>query len=146
MVIRLATAQDKGKLFNIFDQFAAFLKASDVPSVVGKELFDSTIIRDEVKMFVAEDNDQFVGYVILFLLPILRHGSHYGHIEEFFVNQDYRHKGVGTQLFDAVKKYCLEHSVTVIRLNSGNDLIDAHKFYEKNGGKTTEKFFRFDLK
>ena len=52
---------------------------------------------------------------------------------------------MGTQLFNAVKDYCRKNNIKVIKLDSGNELTSAHKFYEKNGGRTSERFFRFDL-
>ena len=59
--------------------------------------------------------------------------------------KEYRRKGVGKALFDALKTWCKKHNVNVIKLDSGLELPDAHKFYESMGGKFTEKMFRFDL-
>src|SRR3989338_3478559 len=83
--------------------------------------------------------------ITLYLLPNMRHGWHRGHVEDFVISENSRGKGIGTQLFNAVKKYCKENNIKVIKLDSGVDLIGAHKFYEKNGGKFTEKMFRFDV-
>ena len=71
----------------------------------------------------------------------MRHGWHRGHVEDFIVNET----GIGTQLFNAIKQYCKENNIKVVKLDSGVDLIGAHQFYEKIGGKFTEKMFRFDI-
>ena len=79
------------------------------------------------------------------MLPNIRHGWHRGHIEDFFVTNTERGKGTGTKLLNFIKDYCQQNNIKVIKLDSGNELTAAHKFYEKNGGKTTERFFRFDI-
>src|SRR6266403_5323146 len=142
MTVRIATAQDKEKVLSLLDEFAAFLKAADVPSQVGRTVFDEVMKRDDIKIFVAEDEKEMVGYLMFFLLPIIRHGVHYGHIEELFVSEKSRGNGVGRALFNAAKEYCLKNKVKVIKLASGNELTKAHEFYERNGGKSTERFFR----
>lgn len=80
-----------------------------------------------------------------YILPNIRHGWHRGHIEDFFTTASYRGKGVGTQIFTAIKDYCRNNTITVIKLDSEKDLLNSHKFYEKNGGTFTKKMFRFDL-
>lgn len=145
MTIRIATAHDKDKILKLFDEFSCLLKAKDVPSEKGSSIFDEIVSRNDMKIFIAEEDEQVLGLTTLYLLPNIRHGWHRGHIEDFFVTANNRGKGVGTQLFNGVKEYCSNNGVKVIKLDSGNELTNAHKFYEKNGGQTTERFFRFDL-
>ena len=145
MEIRMATSSDKESVLQLFDEFSLFFKNTDKPSEIGRDIFDEVISRKDTMIFLAEGEKKVVGFMTFYLLPNIRHGWHQGHIEDFFVLESYRGKGVGTELFHAVKTYCKNNNVKVIKLNSGNDLIQAHEFYEKNGGKTTERFFRFDL-
>lgn len=145
MTIRLATSQDKDQVLTLFDELASLFQEKQIPSLVGGEIFDEVIRRKDTMIFVAEENGQLRGFVTFYLIPNIKHGWHRGHIEDFFVTGKVRGKGVGTQLFDFIKQYCKENSINVIKLDSGNELTNAHKFYEKNGGKTTERFFRFDI-
>jgi GNAT superfamily N-acetyltransferase len=133
MNIRLATAQDKEQVLALLDEFSSLMRAKEIPSQIGGAIFD------------ADEQGQLQGLATLYLLPNIRHGWHRGHIEDFFVTPTLRKKGVGTQIFTFMKDYCLKNHVKVIKLDSGNELTDAHAFYEKNGGKTTERFFRFDI-
>jgi len=89
MNVRLAMKEDKEQVLKLFDEFASFLQAEDVPSQIGGTLFDEVINRKDIKIFLAEDNNQLVGYIQLILLPIIRHGSHYGHIEEAKLQKDF---------------------------------------------------------
>ncbi len=146
MKIRLATSEDKSAVLALFDEFSDFLGSSDQKaSAIGGGIFEEVIERDDTKIFVADDGTGLVGVITLYLLPNIRHGWMRGHIEDFFVSASQRSSGVGAAMFDAVQDYCRAHGVKVIKLDSGNELADAHRFYEKHGGKTTERFFRFDL-
>lgn len=145
MMIRLATSEDKGQVLKLFDEFSSMLQAREIPSQVGGKIFDEIINREDTKIFIADNNGELQGLVTFYLLPNIRHGWHRGHIEDFFITSNARNKGVGTQLLSFIKDYCRKNNIKVIKLDSGNELINAHKFYEKNGGKTTERFFRFDI-
>jgi len=145
MMVRIATAQDKEQILRLFDEFSRFVHAEDFPSKIGGDIFDEIISREDAKIFVAEDNGELVGVVTFYLLPNIRHGWHRGHIEDFFVTEAMRGKGVGKLLFDSVKEFCRKNSIKVIKLDSGNELTNAHEFYVRNGGKSTERFFRFDI-
>lgn len=145
MNTRFATAKDKVNIINLFNEFGSLINAADIPSKVGGEIFDEIISRNDTKIFVMEENDQILGIATFYLLPSIRHGWKRGHIEDFFITNTARNKGVGTFLLKSIKDYCHKNNIKVIKLHSGNDLVKAHRFYEKNGGKSTERFFRFDI-
>jgi len=145
MNIRFATPQDKEQILKLMDEFNVLLKSDHVPSKIGGAVFDEIINRDDNKIFVAEENDKLIGTATIYLLPNIRHGWHQGYIKDFFTTESMRGKGVGTATFEAIKDYCRKNNVKVIKLATGNELIGAQKFYEEKGGKSTERFFRFDI-
>ncbi len=140
MKVRLATTKDKDQVLKLLDEFSALLKAKDKPSQMGGVVFEEVIGRNDTMIFVAEEEGELLGMATFYLLPNIRHGWHRGHVEDFFVTDEARNQGVGTQLLTAMKEYCRKHNIKVIKLDSGNELTSAHRFYEKNGGKSTEKF------
>ncbi len=152
MNIRLATNKDKNRALKLLDELGeevnkmtGYNPHNAEAQKVGGRIFDEIISRKDTLIFVAEEGDELVGLITLYLLPNIRHGWHRGHIEDFVVSKAVRGKGIGSQLFDAVKKHCKENNIKVIKLDSGVELTNAHRFYEKNGGKFTEKMFRFDI-
>lgn len=145
MIVRFATLEDKEQVLKLFDEFSRFFQASDTPSLVGGGVYEEVISRPDTKIFIAEENGKLVGIATFYLLPNIRHGWHRGHIEDFFTTESMRGKGVGTAIFNSIKEYCQKHNIKVIKLDSAVELTDTHKFYEKNGGKFTEKMFRFDM-
>jgi len=145
MNVRFATQIDKAHILNLFDEFGLMINATDIPSKVGGAIFDEIISRNDTKIFVIEENGQILGMSTFYLLPSIRHGWNRGHIEDFFITDTKRNQGLGAFLLKSIKDYCRKNNIKVIKLHSGNELINAHHFYEKNGGKTTERFFRFDI-
>lgn len=145
MKIRIATPKDKAQVLALLDEFSSLMKAKEIPSHVGGAIFDEIMSRKDTIIFVADNQGKLQGIATLYLLPNIRHGWHRGHIEDFFVTDTMRKKGVGTEIFTFMKDYCRKNHIAVIKLDSGNELTNAHAFYEKNGGKTTERFFRFDI-
>lgn len=145
MNVRLATKMDKTMVLELFDEFGKMINAAEIPSKVGGAMFDEITGRDDTKIFVIEEKGCMLGIATFYLLPNIRHGRKRGHIEDFFITGSARNKGAGTFLFESIKDYCRKNKIKVFKLNSGNDLVKAHRFYEKKGGKTTERFFRFDI-
>ncbi|MBI5127249.1 GNAT family N-acetyltransferase [Candidatus Roizmanbacteria bacterium] len=154
MRVRQATLKDKDQIFKLFDELTDEVNkkrgyATDTRRTVeiGSRVFEEIIERKDTMIFVAEDEsrNQLLGLVTFYLLPNIRHGWHRGHVEDIVVTKSSRNQGVGKKMFAAVKEYCRKNNIKVIKLDSGNELTNAHRFYEKVGGKHTEKMFRFDL-
>jgi len=153
MKIRFATKTDKESVLQLLDELGeevnkkmGFSPHNAEAKKIGGPIFEEIISRKDTLIFVAEDNEKLVGLATFYLLPNMRHGWHRGHVEDFVISEKMRGKGVGTQLFNTIKQYCKEKNIKVIKLDSGVDLTEAHRFYEKSGGKFTEKMYRFDIK
>lgn len=149
--IRTATENDKKPVLRLLDELLTYIEdtqkhgSHDPVEEVGSDLFNEVTTKNSVKIFVAEENSNIVGVATFFLYPIVRRGQYRGQLEELVVTKSMRGKGVGSKLLEAVKLYCKENKIHSFRLNSGIELTETHKFYEANGGKFTEKMFRFDL-
>ncbi len=100
MNIRLATLEDKSQVLNLFDEFSLLFYAKEIPSKVGRNIFDEILKRNDTKIFVADDEGKLVGLATFYLIPNIRHGWHRGHIEDFFTTSSYIGKGVGTLIFN----------------------------------------------
>lgn len=152
MNVRFANKRDKQQVLGLLDELGEEinLKRGYSPhnaeaSKVGGAMFDEILSRPDTLIFIAEDKGRLAGLITFYLLPNLRHGFYGGHIEDVVVTKSLRMKGIGTLLMNAVKKYCKDHHIKVIKLDSGRELTQAHAFYQKNGFKFTEKMFRLDL-
>ena len=151
MKIRFATIKDKKKCLMLLDELGAEVsrkngmqKISEDTKQSGK-IFNEVTRRKDTKIFVAEEKGEIIGLVTFYMLPNIRHGWHRGHIEDFVVSKKMRGKRIGSSLMKAVTDYCKKNKIKVMKLDSGLELKEAHKFYEKHGGKHTEKMYRFDI-
>ena len=62
-------------------------------------------------------------------------------VDDLVVLPGLRGKGIGAQLLEAAKARACELSCDHIRLCSGLDRVEAHRFYERNGLKRTSLQF-----
>ncbi|MEK7092303.1 MAG: GNAT family N-acetyltransferase [Patescibacteria group bacterium] len=152
MNIRLAQQEDKEPILSLLDELIlqANIKSGSPPASAEKaeaksKLYDELIAREDVKIFVAEHENAIVGVADLFIVPIMRRGYYQGHIEDFVVTEKMRGKGVGSMILRKIKEYCKKNNIRVIKLTTAIEFKEAQAFYEKNGGKFTEKMYRFDL-
>ena len=151
-MIRLARTDDEAEVLKLLDVLGDSLNKnrgfspSNLEAVnKGGPVFRNVVGRKDTMIFVYEDNGRIVGLITFYVLPSIRHGNYRGHIEDVVVDTSQRRKGIASQLMEAVKKYCKTNGIKVIKLDSGNELNEAHNFYIRNGGKQTEQMFRFDL-
>lgn len=83
-------------------------------------------------VLVAEKDNEVIGYI---------HGSPYEtlyfnsliNILGFVVKKDFRNLGVGNLLINSLENWTKENEYMGIRLVSGYERTDAHRFYEKHG-------------
>lgn len=152
MRVRLAALRDKAKVLRLLDELGeevneklGYSSHNTEAQKLGGPMFEEIVQRKDTRIFVAEEKREILGLVSLYLLPNMRHGYRRGHVEDVVVVRDQRRKRIGTKLFEAVKNYCRNNDIRVIKLDSGLALAEAHRFYEAMGGRFTEKMFRFDL-
>lgn len=61
------------------------------------------------------------------------------------VHPQFQGKGIGKKLMEYVEAYALDNDFCFVRLNSGSQRTEAHKFYEKIGytcDKTQKRFIK----
>jgi GNAT superfamily N-acetyltransferase len=152
MKIRFAQQKDKENVLALLDELITEAnKRMGSPNIhSGDEnrysLYEDILKRDDIKIFVAEENEKLVGVAEFFIVPHLIRGYYQGVIETFVITHKMRGKGMGSALIKEIFNFCKKNNIPVIKVSSGIELTDAHKFYEKHGGRFTEKLFRIDLK
>lgn len=75
----------------------------------------------------------------------IRHGWLWGHIEELSVKEECRGQGIGTALIKAIRQYCLENGIHIIKLMCGAQLEKSHAVYEKKGFKHLDFGYRLEI-
>jgi N-acetylglutamate synthase-like GNAT family acetyltransferase len=137
MTIRQATAADADALFGLVQQLGHALEPE-------REAFDGTFAsyltgeRDDVVLFVAEQDDALVGYVLMSVVPLLSTNGPAGQLQEIVVDAAARGTDVGTQLVRAVEAECERRGVTQLTVAARR----AGGFYDRLGYHENAEYMR----
>ncbi|CAG7627252.1 hypothetical protein PAESOLCIP111_02896 [Paenibacillus solanacearum] len=136
MMIREAEAKDAAAIERLY---RLLLPDDKRIHVLGQRLEE---IRREPYhyCFVYEDEGRVAGTVLLHLCLDPMYGKRpFALIENVVVDPDIRGKGVGNRLFAHVEQCCRERDCTEILLLSSAYRTEAHRFFERQGFRGTER-------
>jgi GNAT superfamily N-acetyltransferase len=142
VVIRKVDAENVTDFLSLIDKLAEYEKLAP-PSAEAKARLRTDCLSATPKFsaFLAQFEGRYVGYIIYYFtyssflaLPTL-------FIEDIFVLEEYRGRGVGEKMFSYLKQVakregCGRIEFTVLKWNKS-----AQEFYEKNGAKRLEWYF-----
>ncbi|OGH69563.1 MAG: hypothetical protein A2754_04030 [Candidatus Magasanikbacteria bacterium RIFCSPHIGHO2_01_FULL_47_8] len=108
--------------------------------IVKKEKKDCSVIKITI-----EEGGQNIGRVYLYLVSNDLHAEPYGLIEDLYVEEAARGKGVGTKLVQtAIDEAKLKGCYKLIAM-SRDSRTQVHALYEKNGFKKYGIEFRMEI-
>lgn len=93
----------------------------------------------------AMDNEKQVGWVYLYIIKNDLHEKPYGLMENLYINEDCRGKGMGGGLVDALIDLAKKQGCYKLIGTSRESNQVAHKLYEKKGFRKHGVEFRMDL-
>lgn len=86
------------------------------------------------KILIAElDGIEIIGMVSIVFLPRLNRTSRELYIPELIVREKFQNQGIGKKLINSCVSIAKEKKCHRIRLESGNQRKESHKFYKKLG-------------
>ena len=101
--------------------------------VTAKNILEE-IETQNIKYFVAKDNEKIIASCYICIIPNLtRGGKSIGFIENVITDTEYRGKGIGKKIMENAIKYAKGQNCYKVILQSGNKRTDAHGFYESIG-------------
>ncbi|MFA4830882.1 MAG: GNAT family N-acetyltransferase [Patescibacteria group bacterium] len=95
--------------------------------------------------FTVEDNGKTAGRAYLYLLYNDLHEEPYGFMEDVYVKEEYRGKGAGKQLVEALIQEAKAQGCYKLLGTSRNSRPKVHKFYERFGFEKWGVEFRMNL-
>lgn len=99
--------------------------------------------NDCEKVFVAIADGKVVAFCCAQIFQSFCYGENYAEITEIYVDDSYRHIGIGTKLITYVEDYLRSMNIRSLVLCTGQDNHTAQAFYEKNGWtKSAERMYR----
>lgn len=153
MKIIKATQNEKDLVLSLLDDFRSYVfklngvnTVSDTARTLGVDLFDKIIELENYAVFIATEGDnEGVGIITINKSIVLRKGSNKAEVEEFFVKEGSQNNGVGSKLLEKAEQWAKDKNCSYMELISGNELAQAHKFYEAKGFKFYGKGAKKDL-
>lgn len=136
---RQATIHDLKRIVPIFDSYRAYFKQPKNPLLVERFLFEKFEHLESV-IFIAEQQDEIIGFAQLYPVFSSLTLQRVWLLNDFFITEEFRDCGVGTQLFAKVKNFSLLTKSKGIELSVEHTNIQAWSFWEKQGFKLDEEF------
>lgn len=129
--IRPAEAKDVGRIFALIQELALYEKApeqvTNTVDVLHHDLFEDPICE----AIVAEENDEVLGFALYYISYSTWKGRSM-YLEDFYVSEVQRRRGIGQLLFDEVVRIAKERKMARMdwQVLEWNQL--ALDFYAKN--------------
>jgi GNAT superfamily N-acetyltransferase len=145
VVIRAGRSADADGFVRLVLALAEFEKLAP-PSPAGRRrLVEDVFRRKRIRLFVAADGKKLVGYALYFFTYSSFVAKPSLYLEDLFVLEGYRKRGVGFDLFlrciqEAISKGCGRMEWAVLTWNE-----KAIKFYERLGAKRLSDWYVYRL-
>jgi GNAT superfamily N-acetyltransferase len=141
---RQATINDLPALVPIFDKYRQHFGQAPDPERTHKFLFDRFEHLESV-IFVAEVENSVIGFAQLYPVFSSLSLQRVWLLNDFYILEDMRDKGIGKQLFETVKQYCILTKAKGIEL-SVQHTNRAWKFWEEQDFVIDDEFRYYFLK
>lgn len=147
MIIRRAKIKDKERIIKLMDEFNSYYYNEKIfsedflPFWEYKDKFktfneaaEEWLNKSQYMMFVAEENNEIVGYICGQVKNrIVRTLDKEGYINDWFVSRDWRHKGIGMQLYTTLIEEFKKQGCNRLGLLTNVRNQQAIYFYHKLG-------------
>lgn len=133
-LIRLARDSDIEKLASLITLYWEFENITGFDRARITTLLADFLSRPQLgNCWVAEEGDEFVGYLLAVYLFSLEHGGLMAEIDEFFVTPEKRSSQVGTTLLESATRAMTHEGITHLQLQLGTQNSKGKRFYERHG-------------
>jgi GNAT superfamily N-acetyltransferase len=134
VVVRRGTKRDSKSFLELIDSLAAYESLEPPGPQAKKRIVRDVFLKKRASLFVALHGGKYVGYAVYFYTYSTFLGRPTLYLEDIFVLEAYRRKGVGRALFlrcvkEAVANNCGRMEWAVLTWNR-----DAMGFYDRLGG------------
>ena len=146
ITIRESTYDDIPSLLELLDELGRPKPQTDNELEKFTKLLKNYIQEDDKKILVAQiDNSKIIGMISMVFLSRLNQNTSEMYVPELIVSQNYHSQGIGKKLLNFSIKLGKEKKCHRIRLESGNQRIESHKFYKHLGFEDSSIFFTKNL-
>ena len=146
ITIRESTYDDIPSLLELLYELGRSKPQKDNELETFTKLLKNYMQDDDKKILVAQiENSKIIGMISMVFLSRLNQNTLEMYVPELIVSQNYRFKGIGKKLINFSIELGKEKKCHRIRLESGNQRIESHKFYKHLGFEDSSIFFTKNL-
>ena len=146
ITIRESTYDDIPSLLELLDELGRPKPQTNNELEKFVKLLKNYMQEDDKKILVAQiDNSKIIGMISMVFLSRLNQNTSEMYVPELIVSQNYHSQGIGKKLLNFSIKLGKEKKCHRIRLESGNQRIESHKFYKHLGFEDSSIFFTKNL-
>jgi ribosomal protein S18 acetylase RimI-like enzyme len=131
--IRAARSSDLHELLRLVGAYYRFDRIRFERGTIAGAL--STLLRRPAlgRVWVAQDRERLVAYLVLTFNYDLEFGGREGMITELFVEARWRRLGIGRVLIDLARSFCHNSGIDTLELQVSRDNRKARAFYRSLG-------------
>jgi len=145
MNIHRATLDDLRPLSHLFDQYRIFYKQKSNPTAAESFIQERLSLNESV-IFMAKIDGEYTGFTQLYPSFTSVGMKRIWILNDLYVHQDFRKKGVGEALIRHTFEYARKTGRTKVMLETGKDNIQAQKLYEKIGfTRSTSMIYQYSV-
>ena len=137
MNIRNAKSDDLDTIFN----FICELENEVFDFQIFKDIFEENLQNLNYVYYVAEIENQVVGFISFHTQKLLHHCGIVGEIQELYVVPNFRNQQIGRFLVNKVKDYAKTHKLKSIEVTSNKLRTENVYIYEHLGFKLSHNKF-----
>ncbi|QWC00350.1 GNAT family N-acetyltransferase [Mycoplasmatota bacterium] len=143
--IKDAKREDSQLVLNFIKGIAKYEKMEDEVEATLEDIEKSIFDQEDAHVIIAYLDDKAVGFALYFYNYSTFKGRKGLYLEDLFIYKEYRHKGIGNQLFNFLMNKAKEENcgrMEWVCLNWNQSAID---FYRKKGAISMDEWTTFRL-
>ncbi|MEH7610298.1 GNAT family N-acetyltransferase [Gottfriedia acidiceleris] len=129
---------------NLFDQYRIFYKQeSNLYGAI--DFITERINNKDSVIFLVKEEEQYMGFTQLYPSFSSVSMKKLWILNDLYVTESVRQKGVAQLLLNAAKKFAIESKAKALDLQTAIDNKSAQALYEKNGYQVDKEFLSYSL-
>ncbi|WP_129690561.1 GNAT family N-acetyltransferase [Gottfriedia acidiceleris] len=144
MEVVRAKSEHISEVANLFDQYRMFYKQeSNLNGAI--DFITERINNKDSVIFLVKEEDQSIGFTQLYPSFSSVSMKKLWILNDLYVTETARKKGVAQLLLNAAKKFAIESKAKALDLQTAIDNKSAQALYEKNGYQVEKEFLSYSL-
>lgn len=127
-------------------QFINELENGELDFDLFSKVFHLNLQNPQVSYFLIESDAENVGFVSLHFQWLLHHTGKVGEIQEFFIKESFRNKGLGQKVIDAIVTKAKENDFELLEVSTNKKREANLHIYQKFGFDWSHYKFTWPLK